>query len=193
MDGSDQRPQGLYSPSDEHDACGVGFVAHIKGARSHSIVRSALDLLINLEHRGATGSDPDTGDGAGILIQTPDRFFRKVSAFALPEAGNYGAGLVFLPHDEQKRARCKAIVERIIVEEGQQLLGWREVPVDLSKVGKTAASVAPRFEQVFVSSDLRSPTSAFTSTGNPLPLLRRHRRTHSTGGIAKSMKSQRGR
>ena len=83
----DQRPQGFYSPSDEHDACGVGFVAHIKGARSHSIVRSALDLLINLEHRGACGSDPDTGDGAGILIQMPDRFFRKVAAFALPAGG----------------------------------------------------------------------------------------------------------
>ena len=87
MDGiGDQRPQGLYSPSDEHDACGVGFVAHIKGARSHAIVRSALDLLINLEHRGACGSDPDTGDGAGILIQMPDRFFRKVLSFALPAA-----------------------------------------------------------------------------------------------------------
>jgi glutamate synthase (ferredoxin) len=143
----------LYSPSDEHDACGVGFVAHIKGARSHSIVRSALDLLINLEHRGATGSDPDTGDGAGILIQIPDRFFRKVAAFALPEAGRYGAGLVFLPHDEAKRAECKAIVERIVVEEGQQLLGWRDVPVDLARIGKTAASVAPRFEQLFVAAN----------------------------------------
>ena len=104
MDGiGDQRPQGLYSPSDEHDACGVGFVAHIKGARSHSIVRSALDLLINLEHRGACGSDPDTGDGAGILIQMPDRFFRKALPFALPAAGSYGAGLVFLPHDQAAR------------------------------------------------------------------------------------------
>ena len=153
MDGTgDQRPQGLYSPSDEHDACGVGFVAHIKGARSHSIVRSALDLLINLEHRGATGSDPDTGDGAGILIQMPDRFLRKAVRFALPDAGSYGCGLVFLPHDDAKRAECKAIIERIVAEEGQQLLGWREVPVDLSKIGKTAASVAPRFEQLFVGS-----------------------------------------
>src|SRR6187200_529482 len=130
----DQRPQGLYSPSDEHDACGVGFVAHIKGTRSHSIVRSALDLLINLEHRGACGSDPDTGDGAGILIQTPDRFFRKVLGFELPEAGAYGAGLVFLPHDPAARAHCKAIVERIIGEEGQRLLGWREVPIDLKAI-----------------------------------------------------------
>src|SRR5215203_4780137 len=91
----DQRRQGLYRAADEHDACGVGFVAHIKGHRSHAIVRSALDLLINLEHRGACGSDPGTGDGAGILVQMPDRFFRKVAAFALPEAGGYGTGLVF--------------------------------------------------------------------------------------------------
>ncbi len=148
MDPSDQ--QGLYRPQDEHDACGVGFVAHIKGARSHSIVRSALDLLINLEHRGACGSDPDTGDGAGILLQIPDRFFRKVAAFALPEAGEYGAGLVFLPHDQAAREHCKAIVERIVGEEGQVLLGWREVPIDLKKIGQSAASVAPVFEQLFV-------------------------------------------
>jgi len=146
----DQQPQGLYSPSDEHDACGVGFVAHIKGARSHAIVRSALDLLINLEHRGACGSDPDTGDGAGILIQMPDRFFRKVAPFALPEAGAYGAGLVFLPRDASVRANCKAIAERIIADEGQLLLGWRAVPINLKKVGQSAASVAPVFEQLFV-------------------------------------------
>ena len=105
MDPSDQR--GLYRPSDEHDACGVGFVANIKGARSHQIVRSALDLLINLEHRGACGSDPDTGDGAGILIQMPDRFFRKTLSFALPPAGSYGVGLVFLPHDAAAQSRLQ--------------------------------------------------------------------------------------
>src|SRR5688572_20173726 len=120
----DQRPKGLYSPGDEHDACGVGFVAHIRGTRSHQIVRSALDLLINLEHRGACGSDPDTGDGAGILTQIPDRFLRKVLPFTLPEAGAYGCGLVFLPHDGNARAACKSIVERIVAEEGQSLLGW---------------------------------------------------------------------
>ncbi len=160
MDPSDQRlsrrsaegakAEGLYRSTDEHDACGVGFVANIKGARSHQIVRSALDLLINLEHRGACGSDPDTGDGAGILIQMPDRFFRNTVSFALPPAGSYGAGLVFLPHDAAARAACKAIVERIVIEEGQTLLGWREVPINLSKVGKSAASVAPVFEQLFV-------------------------------------------
>jgi len=150
MDPSDQR--GLYRPSEEHDACGVGFVANIKGARSHQIVRSALDLLINLEHRGACGSDPDTGDGAGILIQTPDRFFRETVSFELPAAGSYGAGLVFLPYDAEARAACKAIVERIVSDEGQTLLGWREVPTNLTKIGKTAASVAPVFGQLFVGS-----------------------------------------
>jgi len=161
MDPSGQ--QGLYRPQDEHDACGVGFVAHIKGARSHAIVRSALDLLINLEHRGACGSDPDTGDGAGILIQIPDRFFRKVASFALPEAGGYGAGLVFLPHDQGARKNCKAIVERIIGEEGQMLLGWREVPTDLAKIGQGAASVAPVFEQLFVGA---AEQVAFRRTGD---------------------------
>jgi glutamate synthase (ferredoxin) len=144
----------LYSPTNEHDSCGVGFVAHVKGVRSHAIVRSALDLLINLEHRGACGSDPDTGDGAGILIQMPDRFLRKAVTFALPQAGAYGAGLVFLPHDVRQRVACKAIVSRVVAEEGQQLLGWREVPVDLSKVGKSAAAVAPVFAQVFVGANV---------------------------------------
>ena len=158
MDGvGDQRPQGLYSPSDEHDACGVGFVAHIKGAKSHSIVRSALDLLINLEHRGACGSDPDTGDGAGILIQIPDRFFRKALPFALPVAGRYGAGLVFLPHDQTARDACKAAVASIVAEEGLELLGWRAVPINLQAVGKSAADVAPVFEQLFVAANFSSP------------------------------------
>jgi glutamate synthase (NADPH/NADH) large chain len=148
MDPSDQR--GLYRPSDEHDACGVGFVANIKGARSHQIVRSALDLLINLEHRGACGSDPDTGDGAGILIQLPDRFLRKTVTFPLPAAGEYGAGLVFLPHDADARAACKAVVERIVREEGQSLLGWRDVPTNLCAIGQSAGAVAPRFEQLFI-------------------------------------------
>jgi glutamate synthase (NADPH) large chain len=141
---------GLYRASEEHDACGVGFVAHIKGARSHAIVRSALDLLINLEHRGACGSDPDTGDGAGILIQMPDRFFRAVLPFELPAAGAYGAGLVLLPRDAPQRAACKAVIGRIVEGEGQRLLGWRDVPVDLGKIGSTAAAVAPAFEQLFV-------------------------------------------
>jgi glutamate synthase (NADPH) large chain len=144
---------GLYRSSDEHDACGVGFVAHIKGRRSHAIVRKALDLLINLEHRGACGSDPDTGDGAGILVQMPDRFFRDVLPFRLPAVGAYGAGLVFLPTDDQARAALKALVERVTREEGLQVLGWRAVPANLDAVGANAASVAPVFEQLFIECD----------------------------------------
>ena len=179
MDPSDQ--QGLYRPHEEHDACGVGFVAHIKGARSHSIVRSALDLLINLEHRGACGSDPDTGDGAGILIQMPDRFFRKAVPFALPTPGEYGAGLVFLPHDQSARENCKAIVERIVHEEGQVLLGWRDVPIDLTKIGHSAASVAPVFEQLFVGLDPQSPVPDPRVVERKLYVIRKRIERDTTG------------
>ena len=149
---SDERAkaEGLYRSSDEHDACGVGFVAHVKGVRSHAIVSQALELLINLEHRGACGSDPGTGDGAGILVQMPDRFFRKTLPFALPPAGAYGAGLVFFPPAAKARAQLRALIERIAIEEGQTVLGWREVPINLAKVGNSAAAVAPAFEQVFI-------------------------------------------
>src|SRR5215510_12407208 len=99
--------QGLYDPRHEHDACGVGFVVHIKGQRSHDIIRKALTVLINLEHRGACGCEANTGDGAGILIQTPDAFLRAVVPFSLPAPGAYAAGLVFLPHDESDRDRIK--------------------------------------------------------------------------------------
>ena len=144
--------QGLYDPRAEHDACGVGFVVHMKGQRSHDIVRKALQVLINLEHRGACGCEANTGDGAGILIQTPDAFFRKVVPFALPAAGAYGAGLVFLPHDERDRdggqgARSRRIAE----EEGQTLLGWRDVPTDNSPGRRRArAATQPVFQQVFI-------------------------------------------
>ncbi|OFW40273.1 MAG: glutamate synthase subunit alpha [Acidobacteria bacterium RIFCSPLOWO2_12_FULL_67_14b] len=142
--------QGLYRSRDEHDACGVGFVAHIKGRRSHGIVRQALDLLINLEHRGACGSDPDTGDGAGILVQMPDGFLRQSVGFPLPPAGSYGAGLVFLPQQPEARAAIKALVERVAADEGLAVLGWRAVPTNLAAIGASAARVAPVFEQVFV-------------------------------------------
>src|SRR5690242_5750050 len=123
--------QGLYDPRAEHDACGVGFVVHMKGRRSHEIVRKALQVLINLEHRGACGCEANTGDGAGILIQMPDTFFRKEAAalgITLPEPRGYGAGLVFLPHDAECRRDIEATFARIIEEEGQVLLGWRKVP-----------------------------------------------------------------
>jgi glutamate synthase domain-containing protein 2/glutamate synthase domain-containing protein 1/glutamate synthase domain-containing protein 3 len=151
-DGGRRGHEGLYRPSDEHDACGLGFVAHIKGRRSHAVVRQALDLLINLEHRGACGADPDTGDGAGILVQMPDRFLRVVVPFELPPVGAYGAGLAFLPQDAGTRGRLKGLVEQIAAEEGLRVLGWRAVPTRLTEVGASAAAVAPVFEQLFVGS-----------------------------------------
>jgi glutamate synthase (NADPH/NADH) large chain len=142
--------QGLYDPRMEKDACGVGFVVHMKGQKSHDIVRKALQVLINLEHRGACGCEANTGDGAGILIQTPDAFLRAAVKFTLPPAGSYGAGLVFLPHDESDRHRIKDLIARIADEEGQTLLGWREVPTDNNEVGPSARATQPHFEQVFI-------------------------------------------
>ncbi|HUM14639.1 MAG TPA: glutamate synthase large subunit [Candidatus Nitrosotalea sp.] len=145
--------QGLYDPAHEHDACGVGFVVDIKGRKSHAIVSQALTVLKNLLHRGACGCEVNTGDGAGILIQMPHPFLERECGklgIALPAPGHYGAGLVFLPLDADDRAACRAVLERIAVEEGQVPLGWRPVPTDSSPIGPTARSVEPRFEQVFI-------------------------------------------
>src|SRR5512138_606669 len=142
--------QGLYDPRYESDACGVGFVVHQKGKRSHGIVAKALQVLINLEHRGACGCEANTGDGAGILIQTPDAFLRAVVPFSLPAAGAYAAGLVFLPHDDRDKDTIKSLIARIVEEEGQRLLGWREVPIDDRLVGPSARAAAPSFEQLFI-------------------------------------------
>src|ERR1043166_2650971 len=120
--------QGLYDPNDEHDACGVGFVVDIKGRKSNAIVRKAMEVLINLEHRGACGCEANTGDGAGILIQTPDAFFRKAVSFTLPEAGAYGAGLVFLPRDGRDRETIQNLIAAVVEEEGATLLGRRAGP-----------------------------------------------------------------
>src|SRR6187431_199898 len=124
--------QGLYDPMHEHDACGVGFVVDIKGRQSHQIVRKALQVLKNLQHRGACGCEVNTGDGAGILSQIPDAFLRKVAPAPLPALGSYGVGLVFLPQAADDRAAVEGVFARIIAEEGQQLLGWRDVPTDNS-------------------------------------------------------------
>ncbi len=142
--------QGLYDPRFEHDSCGVGFVVHIKGVRSHAIVVQALTVLKNLDHRGARGSEPNTGDGAGILLQLPDTFFRKVCPFPLPAAGAYGVGMLFLPPDATERAKCEQHVAAIVAEEGQVVLGWRDVPTDGSNLGDTARSCEPVVRQVFV-------------------------------------------
>jgi len=145
--------QGLYDPRHEHDACGVGFVAHIKGKQSHAIIRQGLQVLGNLTHRGAVGADPLAGDGAGILIQTPDRFLREACAalgIELPAAGQYAVGMVFLPQQAQTRTECEALIERTADEEGQVLLGWRDVPTDNSGIGEGVKAVEPVVRQVFI-------------------------------------------
>ncbi len=145
--------QGLYDPYYEHDACGVGFVAHLKGKKSHSIVRSGLQILENLEHRGACGCDPNTGDGAGILIQMPDKFLRREAAklhIELPKEGQYGVGLVFLPTRQDEKNLIEEWLEEVIHEEGQRFLGWREVPHDSKQIGYVAHSVEPEFRQIFI-------------------------------------------
>ncbi|MGW4586695.1 glutamate synthase large subunit [Amycolatopsis thermoflava] len=147
-----RKPEGLYDAQYEHDACGVAFVADMSGRRSHDIVTKALTALRNLEHRGARGAEPETGDGAGILIQVPDAFFREVVDFELPEAGHYAVGTAFLPVDETARGRAMSAIEGLVAEEGLRVLGWREVPVDTEHVGPTAASTMPHFAQLFLAS-----------------------------------------
>ncbi|MCL6610115.1 MAG: glutamate synthase large subunit [Peptococcaceae bacterium] len=145
--------QGLYDPRFEHDACGIGFVADIRGRKSNRIVRQALDILVNLDHRGARGAEADTGDGAGILMQIPHAFFEKNCAKAgihLPPAGEYGVGMLFLPRDDSRRETCERAVERVVREEGLPFLGWRTVPVNDSGLGKTARQARPFIRQVFV-------------------------------------------
>jgi glutamate synthase (NADPH/NADH) large chain len=146
-------PQGLYRPENEHDACGVGFVANIKGRKSHTIVEQGLTVLRNLTHRGAVGWDPKLSDGAGILIQIPDRFYREEMAkqgVKLPPAGQYGVGMVFLPRDPASRIACEYEIERAIKDEGQHLLGWRDVPVDNSDLAEPAIQLEPVIRQVFI-------------------------------------------
>lgn len=148
-------PQGLYDPSNEKDSCGVGFVANIKGEKSHGIIKKALEVLNNLTHRGAVGSDPKTGDGAGILTQIPNEFFRICCdniGIKLPKAPNYAIGMVFLPREPAARLQCEGILERIIEEEGQKVLGWRDVPVDNRVIGETAKGTEPTIRQIFVES-----------------------------------------
>jgi len=148
--------QGLYDPQFEHDACGMGFVANIKGRKSHQTVHQALEILVNLAHRGATGSEPNTGDGAGILIQLPHNFFEKEAVklgFSLPEIGQYGVGMVFLPQNELERKKCKEIFETIVEEEGQVLLGWRNLPINDNEIGDTARICMPYMCQVFIKRD----------------------------------------
>src|SRR5262245_34624480 len=145
--------QGLYDPINEHDGCGVGFVAHIKGRKSHSIVEQGLTILKNMNHRGAVGWDPKLSDGAGLLIQMPDRFLREEMAkkgVMLPPFGQYGVGMVFLPRDPASRFACEYEIERAIKDERQVLLGWRDVPVDNSDLAEPAKKLEPVVRQVFI-------------------------------------------
>lgn len=145
--------QGLYDPALEHDACGMGFVVSIKGKKSHDIVDEALTVLENLTHRGANGADENTGDGAGILVQVPHDFFKReceALGFILPEKGNYGVGMIFAHRYDHFRKTQMETFEKIVVEEGQKVLGWREVPIDKSTIGESAKAVMPRFIQVFI-------------------------------------------
>jgi glutamate synthase (NADPH/NADH) large chain len=150
MSGAQPASQGLYDPRFEHDACGVAFVATLTGRASHDIVVKSLTALKNLEHRGASGSEPDSGDGAGILTQVPDALLRAQVDFDLPAAGRYAVGTAFLPQGPALRAQTVATIEEIARDEGLRVLGWRELPVDASPVGRTARSVMPHFAQLFV-------------------------------------------
>ncbi len=143
--------QGLYDPRHEHDACGIGAVVHIKGAKSHSIVRQGLQILVNLDHRGARGAEVCTGDGAGILLQMPHDFFTSVvEGFTLPEIGAYGVGFLFLPKDDAQRAAQEQKLAAIIAEEGQIVLGWRTVPTNNADLGQSAIDAEPSMRQVFI-------------------------------------------
>jgi glutamate synthase domain-containing protein 2/glutamate synthase domain-containing protein 1/glutamate synthase domain-containing protein 3 len=146
-------PQGLYDPRNEHDACGIGFVASIKGHRSHDIILKGIQVLINLTHRGACGCDPETGDGAGLLIQIPHEFFERVTAklgFTLPAPGEYGVGQIFFPVERHQRLRCEGIIEKVVAEEGLKVLGWRDTPIDGTAIGRIARGSQPYIQQVFI-------------------------------------------
>src|ERR1700757_395839 len=145
--------QGLYDPAHEHDACGIGFVASIGGNKSHEIIRQGIHVLENLAHRGACGCDPETGDGAGVLIQIPHQFFARECArlgFVLPAAGTYAVGMTFLPVERHPRLQCEGILERIVREEGLTVLGWRDTPVYASAIGRVARASQPYIQQIFI-------------------------------------------
>jgi len=142
--------RGLFDDALEHDACGVAFVARIAGGRAHSVVESGIEALVNLGHRGASGAEPDSGDGAGILLQVPDEFFRDATGVALPAPGAYGVGMAMLPQDPSERARCESITLQACQAEGMRVLGWREVPVVADSLGMSARATLPAIRQVFV-------------------------------------------
>ena len=153
MAGAVPTRQGLYDPRNEHDACGVGFIAHIKNKKSHAIVADGIRILLNLAHRGAVSADPLAGDGAGLLVQLPDKLFRaeaKRLGFRLPKVGHYGVGMMFLPRNEATRRACEETLEYFVAAEGQRVLGWRDVPVDSSVLGESIKPIEPVIRQIFI-------------------------------------------
>jgi glutamate synthase domain-containing protein 2/glutamate synthase domain-containing protein 1/glutamate synthase domain-containing protein 3 len=145
--------QGLYDPQFEHDNCGMGFIVNLDGAKTHEVIRKGIEILINLTHRGACGCDPETGDGAGIMIEIPHDFFARECAkegFSLPEPGQYGVGMVFLPVEPKQMLVAQGIVERIATEEGLTVLGWRDTPVNADAIGRHARATQPYIQQVFI-------------------------------------------
>lgn len=153
MSSAQNTAPGLYRPAWEHDACGVAFVADMQGRAAHNVVERGLSALVRMEHRGATAPDPDSGDGAGILLQIPDAYYRDTVGFPLPEAGHYAAGLVFTPDDADAAQRVRAIVEKYAVTEGCRVLGWRSVATDPSPLGAAAAASVPQVSQVFIAAE----------------------------------------
>ncbi|MGH3615253.1 MAG: glutamate synthase large subunit [Pseudonocardia sp.] len=184
--------RGLYSPDHEHDACGVAMVADLAGRRDHGIVRKAITALLRMEHRGARGSEENTGDGAGILIQVPDEFFRAVVDFELPPAGAYAAGIAFLPSDATEADAAVAEIDRLAAEENLRVLGWRELPVDPdgADVGPTARAVMPSFRQLFVAAVEYGSADQDVPTGIELErrtFCLRKRAEHATGTYFSSL------
>ncbi|MEO3752972.1 glutamate synthase large subunit [Streptomyces sp. B6B3] len=185
-------PQGMYDPRHEHDACGVGFVATLTGEPSHALVDQALTVLRNLEHRGATGCDPDTGDGAGILMQVPDAFLRATVPFELPAVGGYAVGIAFLPADPDEAATAVAAVEGLAADEGLTVLGWRDVPVAPELLGAAARETMPSFRQLFLA-DAPVDAAATPRTGLALDrrvFVLRKRAEHEAGVYFPSLSSR---
>jgi len=145
---------GLYRSTFEHDNCGIGFVAHLKGKKSHDIIKRGLETLVNMTHRGAEGADSKTGDGAGVMIQIP-RDFYLIQGFSIPPEGQFGTGLVFLPRDAAEAKKCEEILVQIVNDEGVQLIGFREVPRDNSTIGDIARGAEPTIKQILLGADIQ--------------------------------------
>ncbi len=145
--------QGLYDPQFEHDNCGMGFIVNLDGSKTHDVIKKGIEILINLTHRGACGCDPETGDGAGILIQIPHELFARECGklgFSLPDPGQYGVGMVFLPVETPQMLECQGIIESVATDEGLTVLGWRDTPTDGNAIGRNARAAQPYIQQVFV-------------------------------------------